>query len=160
MLDCLFLTCLLYLGTIQVLIDRQTTSFWSIQKEKESRRKPSWKIYHCSLLLYVSSLHKKPLYLYEIHSDYLLFTTGPVQCWVNRAEDPCSLLGAIEACVAQLVGALSHKQKGYRFESWSGHMPGLWVWSPVGVRMRSNWSIFLSHIDVSLPLFHPPFLSL
>ena len=30
--------------------------------------------------------------------------------------------------VAQLVGALSRKLQGHRFDSWSGHMPGVWVW--------------------------------
>ena len=28
---------------------------------------------------------------------------------------------------AQSVGALSHGPKGRGFNSWSGHMPGLWV---------------------------------
>ena len=28
--------------------------------------------------------------------------------------------------------------KGHRFDSWSGHTPGLQVWSPIGVSMRDN----------------------
>ena len=32
-------------------------------------------------------------------------------------------------------------------------MSGLQVWSLEGVRMRSNRSMFLSHLDVSLPPF-------
>ena len=40
----------------------------------------------------------------------------------------------------------SRKVKGRWFISWSGRMPGLQVQSLVGVCM------FLSHIDVSLPL--------
>ena len=31
--------------------------------------------------------------------------------------------------VAHLVGALSRRPKGLRFDAWSGQMPGLWVWS-------------------------------
>ena len=37
----------------------------------------------------------------------------------------------------------------------SGHVPGLPVWSPVGVRTRGSQALFLSHADVSLPLFLP-----
>ena len=59
----------------------------------------------------------------------------------------CTLAG-----VAQLVGASSCKLEGCRFDSRSGHMPRLQVWSPVGARTRGNRSMFLSHIDVFLPL--------
>ena len=31
-----------------------------------------------------------------------------------------------------------------------------WVVRLVGAHVRGNWSMFLSHIDVSLPLFFPP----
>ena len=48
------------------------------------------------------------------------------------------------------------KVEGHRFGSWSGPMPGLQVWSPAGVRTGSNRSMFLSHTDVSLPLFLSP----
>ena len=40
----------------------------------------------------------------------------------------------------------------------SPHVPGFRVWSPVKARTRGNQSMFLSCIDVSLPLF--PFLPL
>ena len=53
-----------------------------------------------------------------------------------------------------------HEAKGRQFSSWSGHMPGLWVQSPVGAGTRGNPSMFLSHIDASFPLFLPPFPSL
>ena len=47
-----------------------------------------------------------------------------------------------------------HKAKGHHFYSRSGHMPGLWVWSPVGVMVgvcgRGNRSMFLS-LSPSLP---------
>ena len=36
------------------------------------------------------------------------------------------------ASVTQLVGALSYKLKGHRFNSWSKHIPRLQVWSPGG----------------------------
>ena len=61
----------------------------------------------------------------------------------------------------RLVGwASSYKVKGHQFNSWSGHMPGLQVQSQVGAHTRSNESVFLSRIDVSLPLFLPLFRSL
>ena len=39
------------------------------------------------------------------------------------------------ASVAQLVGALSYTPKGWGFGFWSGHIPRLWVQSP----LRSEW---------------------
>ena len=74
--------------------------------------------------------------------------------WGNDSKMIQALAG-----VAQLVGTFSHKSKGCRFDSWSGHMPRLQVWSPVGVSTRGNWSMFLSCIDVSLLLSPPPFPS-
>ena len=38
--------------------------------------------------------------------------------------------------------ALSYKEKGCRFDSWSRHMPERWVRSPIGVRTRCNRSMF------------------
>ena len=55
---------------------------------------------------------------------------------------------------------LSCRLKGCWFNSWAGKVPGLQVWSSAGVCARGNWLIFLFHIDVSLPLFLPLFLSL
>ena len=52
--------------------------------------------------------------------------------------------------VAPLVGASACKPKSCGFSSWSGHIPGLWVRSPLRVYMGGNQSMFLSHIDVSL----------
>ena len=52
---------------------------------------------------------------------------------------------------AQLVGALPYRSKGHRFDSQSKHMPGLRVWSLVGAPTIGNRSMFLSHVDVSLP---------
>ena len=56
------------------------------------------------------------------------------------------------------------KQVGHLPENWKVagsnpkcHKPGLQVRSPIRVHMRGNWSIFLSHMDDSLPLFLPPF---
>ena len=63
------------------------------------------------------------------------------------SHDRCGSVG----CVS------SHKAKGHWFNSWSGHMPGLWVQSPVGACMRGSRSIFLFHINVSLSLFLPLF---
>ena len=61
--------------------------------------------------------------------------------------------------VAQLVGHLPPKTEGCLFNSQSGHMPGLQVPSRVGACWRGNWSMFLSHIDDSFPLFLSPFSS-
>ena len=54
----------------------------------------------------------------------------------------------------------SHKVKGYWLDSQSGHVTGLQVQFPVRVHMRGNQLMFLSHVDVSLPLFIPSFPSL
>ena len=62
------------------------------------------------------------------------------------------------ASVAQLVWISSCNPEGHRFGSWSGHMPGLQVQLPIEVCLGGNQSMFLSHIDVSLPL--PPCPSL
>ena len=56
------------------------------------------------------------------------------------------------ASVAQLVGALSHNSKGLRFDSLSGHMPRLQVWSLVGVHTGGNQWIFLTWMFLSLSL--------
>ena len=57
------------------------------------------------------------------------------------------------AGVAQWAGASAHKQKGRRFDSWTGHMPRLQVWFPVGVHTRGNRLLFLSFSPPhSLPL--------
>ena len=61
--------------------------------------------------------------------------------------------------MAQLVGVSSHKPKGHRFDSQSGHMPRLWVRSLVGACVRGNQLMFLSHINGSLPLSLPSLLS-
>ena len=50
--------------------------------------------------------------------------------------------------------------KDHWFNSQSGHIPALWVWSPVGACMGGSQSMFLSHINVSLPFFLPAFLCL
>ena len=51
--------------------------------------------------------------------------------------------------------ALSGKPKSRRFNSQSGHMPGLQVQSPVGVRVRGNQSMFFLRINVFLSLSLP-----
>ena len=63
-----------------------------------------------------------------------------------------------------LVGVLFFNTKGRRLDSWSGHMPGLRVWSSVREPVMGNEPIngqgmyyrqrlmFLSHINISLPV--------
>ena len=53
------------------------------------------------------------------------------------------------AAVAQLVAVPSHTPKGCRFDSRSGHLPRLQVWSLVGLQMEGNQSMFLSHFSLS-----------
>ena len=57
-----------------------------------------------------------------------------------KGPGPCGSVGWVLSC----------KRKGGEFNSWSGHMPGLQVWSPAGACARCNRSMFLSHINVSL----------
>ena len=56
------------------------------------------------------------------------------------------------ASVAQLVEASSHRPKGQEFNSQSGHVPGWWIQSQAGACTRGSRMVFLSHINVSLPL--------
>ena len=60
------------------------------------------------------------------------------------------LLREALASVAQMVGALSRRPKGHRFDSWSGHIPRLQVCSPVKVHTKSNQKMFLTLISLSL----------
>ena len=77
----------------------------------------------------------------------------------------CGLTGRMKvtlilASVAQLVVVLSHIPKSCRFHSQSGHMLGLWIWSPVRFCMEGDQSMFLSHHFFSPSLSLPPFPSL
>ena len=59
------------------------------------------------------------------------------------------------ASVAQLLGASSRAADGCGFDSWSGHVPGLWVRSPVGSAMGGNQTMFLSlSLALSPPLIN------
>ena len=60
-----------------------------------------------------------------------------------------------QASVAQLVGVSSPTLKVWGFNSQSRYITRLWVRSLVGTSMRSNQSMFLSHIDFSLSLPFP-----
>ena len=81
--------------------------------------------------------------------------------WVTPARAECLTLNTrklvtvfwfLPGRVPQLVRASSYTPKGCTFDSWSGHIPRLRVWSQVGVHTGSNWSMFFSHIDVYLSL--------
>ena len=61
-----------------------------------------------------------------------------VKCYIS--SDWCGSVGWSIIC----------KPKCHWFNSWSGHMPRLWIQSPVGAHMRGSRSMFLSRIDVSL----------
>ena len=60
------------------------------------------------------------------------------------------------ANVAQLVGASSYKLKGCRFNSQSGHTPGLWVLSPAVVHTRQLINVSLTSTFLFLPPTIPP----
>ena len=60
----------------------------------------------------------------------------------------CGSVGWVSTC----------KAKSCWFSSWLGHVPGLWVRSLVRACVKDNKLMFLSPIDVSLPLI--PFPSL
>ena len=54
------------------------------------------------------------------------------------------------ASVAQLVGESSHRPKGCRLDSQSGHIPKMWVPSPVWVvTVRQPIDVSLSHQSIS-----------
>ena len=61
------------------------------------------------------------------------------------------------ARVAHLVGPCPANQRSW-FNSWSGHVLGLWVWSSVGVHTRGNQLMFLT--SMFLLIFLPPVPSL
>ena len=57
--------------------------------------------------------------------------------------DLCGSVGCASSC----------KAKGCWFDSWSGHIPGLWLWSLNGEHRRGNQSMFLSlHFSLSSPV--------
>ena len=98
--------------------------------------------------------------LHSFHHTQTCYTTGYV-CYIKSLL--LSYLHKIAALagMAQLVECCPTQPKeGCQFTFQSGHMPGLQAWSPVRVHVRGNRSMFLSHNDVSLPLFLSTLLSL
>ena len=53
----------------------------------------------------------------------------------------CSSVGWTQAC----------EEKGCKFDSQSGHMPGLWARSPVGGHMRGNHTLMFLPLSFSFP---------
>ena len=51
--------------------------------------------------------------------------------------------------MAWLAGRWSCTPKGHQFNSQSGHMPRLWIWSHVQALMKGNQLMFPSYIEVS-----------
>ena len=74
------------------------------------------------------------------------------QCSIKGEEIniPSKIMTVALASVGQLVGVPSCEPKACRFNSQSGHMPGLWIWSPV--RVRREIDVSLSQWCVSHPL--------
>ena len=62
--------------------------------------------------------------------------------------------------LAQLVGASTHKPEGQGFDSWSEHMPRLWVWFSAGACVRGSCSMFLSLSLSASPLYRTINMSL
>ena len=54
--------------------------------------------------------------------------------------------------MAQLAGESSYTPKDCGFDPWSGHIARLQAESPVKVHTRGNQSMFISNIDVNVPL--------
>ena len=106
---------------------------WSGEKENEGLGNNE-----CSLMKIHASNPKRTIKIINI----LALTSGQevAQLWLSGLGIIC-------------------KAKGRWFNFWSGHTPGLQVWSPVRTCTRSNQSMFPSNIDVSLSLY-PPFPSL
>ena len=97
----------------------------------------------------------------EVLGTYLLHTYK--YCWFFKLAKKHGLMRFMEiflrllkqilAGQCSLVGASSHKLKGYGFDSPSGHMPGLWVWSQLGLEQEAtNWCFFLTSMFLSLSL--------
>ena len=89
----------------------------------------------------------------------LLWLTTPLSGDLKYAKPMCLSLRSTWRAGPDQCGSVgwasSRKMKGHQFDSWSGHKPGLQVWSPVAVSTRGNRLMFLSHIHVSLTLFLP-----
>ena len=78
-----------------------------------------------------------------------LFVILSGKCHLITFTRVCSLK---KSQVARLVGASSHAPKVCGFDPQSGPIPRLWVQSLVRAHMEGNWSMFLSHIDISFSL--------
>ena len=129
---------------------KYTLSAWSVENTQLSIKWNSKQDCLCTHILWEVKLFTKgwdiSVHIISHGADHLFFTSYNTR----YGPDQCGSVG----------WASSHKAKGHRFDSQSGHMQGLWVRYPVGVLLRGNQSMFFSHIDVSLPLFLPPLLSL
>ena len=72
------------------------------------------------LVFIFSLLYEQPLSILTVHS-----TASVICCSRDRLVSTVqqNILQYVLAGVVQVVGASSHKQKGHRFDSQSGHMP-------------------------------------
>ena len=87
-------------------------------------------------------------------------TNAWISIWDKIIFHKVDIIKQKKASVAQWVGCRPRKVKGQQFDSQSGRMPGLGVQSLAGAHAGGTWVMLLSHIDVSLPLWLPPFPSL
>ena len=76
-------------------------------------------------------------------------------CW--RRKEFCLKSERALARAAQMVGTSSCRQKGWRFDSRSGHMLRLWVCPQLGRTQVGKWSLSLS-LSFSFSLPHIPSL--
>ena len=81
----------------------------------------------CSPLLYFLAF-LKVLSFFSLR----LFTTK--EDFLKKSSGWCGSVGWVS----------SHKPKGHQFNSWSGHLPGLWARSPIGAHARGRQSMCLS----------------
>ena len=97
-----------------------------------------WIIFH---FVYIPHFLHPCIHQWIFNSLHILVVVNI--CWTDMKVQPW--LGA------ELVGTLAHIPKVYRFDPWSGHIPRLWVQSPVRDHKGKNWPIFL-FLYVLLPL--------
>ena len=97
------------------------------------------------LLWYLQNLNS--LKMFDVNFIRLISYSAP------HLPDVLKTMTWALAGMAQLVGALSCKPKCCWFDSWSGHVPGLWVWSSLEHVGEGTESTFLSpSLFPSLPL--------
>ena len=100
------------------------------------------------------------IFVYEfLYGRLLSFLLGKcvVVKWLDHIVGVCQIFKKLPRMHPGWCGsvdwALSCDPKGHQFDSRSGHMPGLWLGPQLAACERQP--MFLSHIDLSVPLSFP-----